>query len=85
MYKDTKRFINNYYKYRRAKPRHEVPASLLIPLLIPDRLWLDIVIDFVTGLPLYENIDAILIVVNRLSKERYYIAYKAGEEGTTTE
>jgi len=41
--------------------------------------------DFVTGLPLYKNIDAILIVVDRLSKERYYIAYKAREEGTTAE
>jgi len=29
--------------------------------------------------------DAILIVVDRLSKERYYIACKAREEGTTTE
>jgi len=41
--------------------------------------------DFVIGLLLYKNIDAILIVVDRLSKERYYIAYKARKEGTTTE
>jgi len=41
--------------------------------------------DFVTGLPLYKNIDAILIVVDRLLKKYYYIAYKAREEGTTTE
>jgi len=41
--------------------------------------------DFVTGLPLYKNIDTILIVVDRLSKEYYYIAYKAGEERTTIE
>jgi len=85
IYKDTKRFIDNYYKCRRAKPRYKAPAGLLIPLPILDRLWLDIVIDFVTGLPLCKNIDAILIVVDRLSKERYYIAYKAREEGTTTE
>jgi len=46
---------------------------------------LDIAIDFVTGLPLYKNMDAILMVVDRLSKERHYIACKAREEGTTAE
>jgi len=40
--------------------------------------------DFVTGLPLYEGIDAVLIVVDRLLKERYYIAYKASNEGITS-
>jgi len=29
--------------------------------------------------------DAILMVVDRLLKERYYIAYKAGDEGTSAE
>jgi len=41
--------------------------------------------DFVTGLPLCEDMDAILMVVDRLSKERYYIPCKAGDEGTTSE
>jgi len=40
--------------------------------------------DFITGLPLYKGIDAILIVVDRLLKERYYIAYKASDKGTTS-
>jgi len=84
VYKDTKRFIDNYYNYRRAKPRYESPAGLLTPLSIPDRPWLNIIIDFVIGLPLCEGIDAVLIVVDRLSKERYYIAYKASDEGTTS-
>jgi len=39
----------------------------------------------VIGLLEYEGIDAILMVVDRLLKERYYIAYKAGDEGTSTE
>jgi len=41
--------------------------------------------DFVTGLPLCEGMDAILMVVARLSKERHYIACKAGDEKTTSE
>jgi len=40
--------------------------------------------DFVTGLPLYEGIDAVLMVVDRLLKERYYIACKAGDKGITS-
>jgi len=39
----------------------------------------------VTGLLEYKGKDAILIVVDRLLKERYYIAYKVGEEGISTE
>jgi len=39
----------------------------------------------VTGLLEYKGKDAILIVVDRLLKERYYIAYKVGEEGTSAE
>jgi len=57
----------------------------LTPLLIPNRPWLDITLNFVIGLPECEGIDAILIVVDRLLKERYYIAYKAGDEGTSAE
>jgi len=84
VYEDTKRFIDNYYNYRRAKPRYKSPTGLLTPLSILDRLWLDIIIDFITRLPLYEGIDAVLIVVDYLLKERYYIAYKASNEGITS-
>jgi len=84
-YEDTKRYIDNCYNYRRAKLRYEAPAGLLTPLLIPNRLWLDITLNFVIGLLECEGIDAILIVVDRLLKERYYIAYKAGDKGTSTE
>jgi hypothetical protein len=42
--------------------------------------------DFITGLLLStEGFNIILIVVNRLSKERHYIPYIAGEEETSAE
>jgi len=85
LYNDTKQFIDNCHDCRRSKPRHEAPAGLLTPLPIPDRPWLDIALDFVTGLPECEGNDAILMVVDRLSKERHYIACKAGNEGTSAE
>jgi len=84
-YEDTKQYIDNCHNYRRAKPRYEAPAGLLTPLPILDRLWLDIALDFVTGLPECEGKDAILMVVDRLLKERHYIACKVGDEGTSAE
>jgi len=39
----------------------------------------------VTGLPLCEGLNAILVVTYRLTKERHYIPCFAGDEGTTVE
>jgi hypothetical protein len=39
--------------------------------------------DFVTSLFLFENKNIIFVVVNRLTKERYFIPYFAGEKGTS--
>ena len=41
--------------------------------------------DFITGIPEVDGRNAILTVINRLSKERYYIAYTASKEGTSAE
>ena len=42
--------------------------------------------DFITGLPLStEGYNAILTVIDRLSKERHYIPCTAGDEGTSAE
>jgi len=41
--------------------------------------------DFVIDLPESEGYNAILIVINRLSKERYYIPCSTKENGTGTE
>jgi len=41
--------------------------------------------DFVIDLPESEGYNAILMVINRLSKERHYIPYSTKENGTDTE
>jgi hypothetical protein len=49
-----------------------------VPLLQPDRLWQDIAMDFITGLPSSvrrrKAYNAILVVVDRFSKIVRYIA-----------
>ncbi|GJT95804.1 retrotransposable element Tf2 [Tanacetum coccineum] len=47
--------------------------SLLQPLPIPQRVWLDISIDFLDGLPMSKRKTMIMVVVDRLSKHSYFI------------
>ena len=54
-------------------------------LLIPSCLWTDVILGFITGLPINNSYNAILIVVDCLTKKRYYILYTIDESDTITE
>lgn len=62
---------------KRAKTTRNIYNGLLQLLPVPERLWVNVAIDFVTGLSkchIYSQIfDAILIVIGQLSKECHYI------------
>lgn len=48
----------------------------LQPLPIPNRIWEDISLDFITRLPLSCDMGAILVVVDQLSKYAHFVALK---------
>jgi hypothetical protein len=52
------------------------PGGLMPPLQVPEQIWEDISMDFITGLPKSKGYEAILVVVDRLSKYSHFIPLK---------
>ena len=85
MKQDVNRYIRNCHVCRRAKAPRDRYNGTLKPLPVPERPWTDITMDFVTGLPECELKNTILMVVDRLAKERVYIPCSDQNEGTNAE
>ena len=50
------------------------PSGLLQPLSISDKVWDDIGLDFIGGLPVSEGKTSIMVVVDRLAKHGHFFA-----------
>lgn len=85
MKKLVEKYIRNCHICRRSKAPRDKYNGLLRPLPIPTAYWKDISMDFVVGLPKSNGCNAILMVVDRLSKERHYIPCSDENYGTSAE
>ena len=58
---------------QRGKSYPEKPAGKLMPNPIPTGPWIDISVDFVTGLPEAQGYNTILVVCDRFTKQVHII------------
>jgi hypothetical protein len=68
MNEDVEHFVHTCVKSQSTKLIYKKKYGLYRPLLIPNKPWENISMDFMTQLLEWNGMDAILMVVNRVSK-----------------
>jgi len=75
-----KHYIQNYYVCRRSKASKDQINELLKSLLILKQQWQNISLNFIINLLESDENNAILTVIDRLSKKRHYILCWSDDE-----
>ncbi|KAJ7960281.1 Ty3/gypsy retrotransposon protein [Quillaja saponaria] len=70
--KDVREFVRQCHTCQKSKYDTSASPGLLQPLAIPDRIWQDVTMDFIDGLPNSVRKDSILVVVDRSSKYAHF-------------
>ncbi len=80
-----KRYIQNCYICRRSKASRDRINELLKSLLILEQWWQNIFLNFIIDLSESDESNAILTVIDRLSKKRHYILCWSEDKETFAE
>lgn len=79
-WKGMKASVRNYIRAcevcQRNKSENVSPPGLLQPLPVPKRIWEEVSMDFIEGLPTSHHKSTIMVVVDRLSKYIHLFALK---------
>ncbi|KAE9315814.1 hypothetical protein PR003_g18892 [Phytophthora rubi] len=72
MDRDVREYVRTCETCARWKPSSQKKKGLLMPIPTPKECWEVVSMDFITGLPVSEGYDAILVAVDKLSKRAKY-------------
>jgi transposase InsO family protein len=78
---DTRRFIRNCDVCGRTTIWREKRRGLLKPLPVPDRVWQEISVDFITDLPLSHGATMLCVITDRLSKGTILFEVLTSQQG----
>jgi hypothetical protein len=77
LHQEVKQYVLSCLPCQSNKPSNQTPVGLLQPLPIPETRWETTSMDFITQLPVTkQGNDAIMVVVDKLSKKAHFIATK---------
>lgn len=76
MKKMVQQFVMDCDICQRQKYMATAPGGLLQPLNIPEQVWDEVSMDFITGLPKSKGFEAVFVVVDKLSKYGHFIPLK---------
>ncbi len=78
-------YVRNCHICKRFKTFRNRYSNLLKSLLISNKSWIDIVMNFVTELFVSKEFNVILMIINRFIKMHHYISCIVEDERTTAE
>jgi Integrase zinc binding domain len=82
MYSELKSYVRSCNSCQRNKTSNQKPIGLLKPLEIPTERFEQVIMDFITTLPVTkENHDAVMVIVDELTKLVMLIPNRYGYSG----
>ncbi|VFQ94095.1 unnamed protein product [Cuscuta campestris] len=72
MRRDIAAFVASCLTCQATKYSTQKPGGLLQPLPVPGRVWDDVTMDFIVGLPPSKGMTSIMVVVDRLTKYGHF-------------